>query len=50
MKKNILKTITSIMIATALCTGLAVGTLSAISISQEQTIVASHPNFVDRTY
>lgn len=50
MKKNILKTITSIMVAAAICTGLAVGALSAVSSSQEPTVVATPPGFLDGIY
>lgn len=47
MKKNVLKSVKSIIIATAVCAGLAFGALSTVSASgsTEQTIVATHPNF-----
>ena len=45
MKKNILKTVTSIIIAAVVCAGLALGAVS-VSTSPDAPIVASHPSFI----
>lgn len=49
MKKNILKSTKSIIFAAAVCAVTALGVLGTVSNydSQEVTIVATHPNFID---
>lgn len=49
MKKNILKSTKSIIFAVALCAVAALGalTVSSNTDSQDVTIVATHPNFID---
>lgn len=52
MKKNILTSAKSIIIAAAVCAGLAFGALSAVSASDPaaQTIVATNPEFIKGTF
>ena len=52
MKKNILKSTKSIIFAVALCTVAALGalTVSSNTDSQDVTIVATHPGFIDGVY
>lgn len=47
MKKNILKSVKSIIIAAAVCAGLAFGVVSAVTASDSTTptIVATAPEF-----
>lgn len=52
MKKNVSKKVKSIVIAMAVCAGLALGALGVASGSDLQTtsVVATHPNFIGGTY
>lgn len=49
MKKSVLKSAKSIIIAAAVCAGLVFGAVSAVSASDSaaQTIVATNPEFVN---
>lgn len=52
MKKNIFKSAKSIIFAVALCAVAALGALSVTpnTDSQEATIVATHPEFIEGVY
>lgn len=52
MKKNILKSTKSIIFAVALCAVAVLGalTVSSNTDSQDVTIVATHPGFIDGVY
>lgn len=52
MKKNVLKSTKSIIFAIAVCAVAALGVFSTVSGSdtQEQTIVAMRPEFIEGVY
>lgn len=52
MKKNIFKSAKSIIFAVALCAVAALGALSVTpnTDSQEATIIATHPEFIEGVY
>lgn len=47
MKKIIIKYVKSIVIALCVCASLALGALSAVSVSPETPVIATHPNFLE---
>lgn len=52
MKKSIVKSAKSIIMAAVVCAGLVLGIVSAVSAPSvtEQGVVATHPSFVEGTY